>query len=342
MREDTKTIIFCSIYLMILLMFINLAFYSLYELPFGMLDVDGYLYHSGDPDPRLNHVNKGHRMILIDRWDYKIFYSLLDLFGNPRITFLWLPPLLLTVLILQIYWIYQEKGSHALNETIMIVCMTYAIPFFFTAALYRQLLGMVLLLAGYNLIIRDRKIIGYVLIITGFLTHIHLAPIAALYVLADRIYKKRWLHTAALMIIATAIALNTRIVLAISPLLPTPQPGLYMQLFTITNPILLIYALKRPKWDFLHILLVILIISMPLTDQSRGLIFLHIILVTIAYQKYMQEDTPRYYYIILVILSFLWYTNLLNFLVRSMIQDGVERNLDLMPIMNYLTTHRIN
>ncbi len=340
MKDETKTAITCTTYLVIFLIYINCAFYSIYTLPFGMIDIDGYLYHNGDPDPRLQNINNGIRLKITG--EYIIFYKTLETLGNPRITFLWLPPLLIGLLILQVYWIYDHLGGKALRHTLMFVCMTYAIPFFFIAALYRQLMGMVILLIGYNLLIRNRKILGGLLVIVGVITHIHLAPIAAIYVLADRVHKRKWLHTAVLVAAGTVIALKTQMIMAIGPLLPSPQPTLYTILFTLTNPILVIYAFKRLNWDFKHILLVMLLITMPFTDQSRGMIFLQILLVPMAYTEFTRKHTPTHYKILILILSCLWFSNIINFLIHSMAKDSIERNLDLRPMIEYLQTHTLN
>ena len=217
--------------------------------------------------------------------------------------------------------------------------MTYAIPFFFTAALYRQILSMVLILTGYNLAIRHKKI-GYPIGLTGFITHIHLIPIAGIYALANRIYNKKYTQSAVILTIGAIIALKTDLILAIGILSGRPQPSLYTQLFTITNPLLLFYGLKNIKKDFSHILLILLLITMPLTDQSRGMIFFHITIVSIAYDKYKKENTPKYYIAALITLIFLWSANLINFLINSMIKDGAERSLDLSPMIDYLFRHR--
>lgn len=339
MKDETQKVIAATFYLVILLIYINCLFYMIYKLPFGMLDVDGYLYHSGDQDPRLQHVNNGKRLDLIHNWQYTIFYRLLAQLGNPRITFLWLPPILLGLIIIEVYFIYAHNGKGALNKTIIFVCMTYAIPFFYTAALYRQILGMSLVLGGYNLLIRGKKI-GYIPLAIGFLTHIHLLPIAGIYKLADWINRHKWHHCSALVVVGAIITLKSNIIMSIGILSGRPQPSFYIQLFTLTNPLLLIYGLKRIRKDTPHILLILLLITMPLTDQSRGLIFLHILLASIAYDKYRKENNPLYYLIIILILSYLWWGNMLGFLLKSMIKDGVERGLNLNPIINYLTTHQ--
>lgn len=340
MRSDTKTLLFCAASIAALLTYINILFYSAYSLPFGMLDVDGYLYHSGDPDPRLQYINHGNR-IDTNQWQYRIFYTLIETVRNPRITFLWLPPLLIAALLILTYQIYNHHRDDALNRTVLFVAMTYGLPFFYTAALYRQLLAMVLLLAGYNLIIRGHRL-GYAAAALGILTHIHLTPIAVIYALAERIEGRHYTHAGMIIAASTVIALNTNLIGAIGPLNGAPQPNLYTQLFVLTNPILLLYAYKKPKWDRQHILLTLLTLTMPFSDQSRGLIFLHITLATVAYDKIKQEKTPKYYQLILIALSYLWYTNLLNFLLNSLLKDSIERGLDLTPIFNYLTTHKVD
>jgi hypothetical protein len=319
-RAVAAAVFFCLIW-------VNVLFYSQWGLPMGQVDIDNYLISLGDTDPRLPV-----KASVAEQPAYYVFYHIVKLFGNPRITFLWLPPLMLAVIVVYVQKLYQRHSHPLIAHIKMLVFVfgTFNVWFFFICGLYRQTMGMMFLLIGLELLWSGRWF-GLGLILLGLAVHIHLAPIGFItwiaYLLSRRQY--RWAALSFCGGVLAASYLNLWGAVGW-----VNRPSLYTVFYIATNPLLWGWGLKELKWTYRDILFLLLLVTMPFSEAARGMIFLHLILVDRAVDKFMDEHESNWYIAAIVFLSILWFNYMGGYLIKSLIIDSADRGLDLSKLVD--------
>jgi hypothetical protein len=284
----------------------------------GQVDVDNYLRGFYGRDPIVNNP----KMI--------VFYTVVAWLGDPVITLLWLPPLLLAFLLYLIFLAYRKENSEAIafSKSLIFLFFTFNIWFFFGVGIYRQLLAMVLLFIGYALQ-RHHRLLGMVFYVLALVVHINLLPIFLIVYCSQVVYEKRFRELLSLGVVSFLAVIVTHTTDGIVFFISSPQPSFYLLFMALTNPFLWYYGLHDLKWTQKHILLILLLITMPFSDQGRGMIFLHLALIDVAYDCYQERKEKRITKVLLLFLGYLWFQNLIIFLLKSMIIDSYSRGLDL-------------
>ena len=325
MDSYRERIIAVCLFLFLFLLYLNLIFYSIYQLPVGQVDVDNYLrgFYGSDP--------------LVDNLKYVLFYSVVSAIGEPKITLLWLPPLLVSILLYLIFLAYSKEDTQysAFIKTLLFTFLTFNIWFYFGVGIYRQLFAMVLLLTGYALHNRHRNM-STIFYLFSLIMHINLLPIFILAYTAKIIHREDYEFLAVVAVVSAAAVVATSSWDSISFFIASPQPSFYLLFMVLTNPFLWYYGLQNLRWTPKHILLTLLIITMPFSDQGRGMIFLHLLLVDVAYDTYVAKKECRHIQLLLLFLSYLWFQNMIIFLVKSTIINSFDRGLDLSIITRHI------
>jgi hypothetical protein len=112
------------------------------------------------------------------------------------------------------------------------------------------------------------------------------------------------------------------------------RPSLYTVFYIATNPLLWAWGLKELKWTYRDILFLLLLVTMPFSEAARGMIFLHLILVDRAVDKFMDEHESNWYIAAIVFLSILWFNYMGGYLIKSLIIDSADRGLDLSKLVD--------
>jgi len=333
-----KLVLFLSLYLFFFLFLVNILFYSVYGLPVGEVDVDRYLYYLGDEDSRIVHDGFNP----FRDWRYVFFYSFVSVFRNPRITLLWLPPLLLSVLVVLIYLFYSmiDRGT-ALFKSLVFVFLTYNVWGLFVCGLYRQLFAVVLFMAAVYLYFSKRFIVSCLMLLLAVWAHVNILPILFICLLAELIYRRMYWCVLAALLFSGVATYSLGLYAGVAYVSGAPQPSLYAVFFTFTNPLLWVYGLRGLKWGRADILLVLLLVTMPFTDQVRGLFFLHLVLVERSCRVFAGVKEKKYFVVLLLVLSYLWFNNLIIYLVKSMAFDFLDRGLDPSMLLRFLGVEKL-
>jgi hypothetical protein len=312
------------LWLFVVFYLLNVGFWRVYSVPFGMSDLDNYR------DMFLGLPDRGTLL------SHGVFIFVVNCLGGFS-ALVWFVPLCLVVNLVLLFWLYRGMGFQARRcfySVLWFVFGSFYLLFFGFTGLLNQLFSLVFVLAGLNLLFRRFRTLAVVFALCSCLVHYMNVGFWFLLVVSELLYTKRynWVFVVGVLCFVGFGLGGYRFFVPFS-FYPV-EPPLYLMWSLYTMPLLWVYLFFSylPASRYRFMVLLLFCVS-PWFHLGRYMVFLHILVMPYAYQGYRnvrrQVFYPGLFWFFNVLLFVLYVDYGLSFAWHSLIQEAYFRGLSI-------------
>jgi hypothetical protein len=312
----------------------NLMFWELFNLPFGMSDVDAYSVWLGQLvsyrleyyPPPLSHV---------------LFVYISIYLGGLK-SLLWFTPLLLCfVMPFSLYYFYRSLGlddSDSFWSIMLFIFGTFSLLYFSFTAVYCQILAFMFFILSLIAYTKRSWISFIVLMILTIVSHYMTLLVYGILFLFEILRAKEYRVAIAYAIISFMCIIYYGLLsfTTIFSSYTLPEPSLYIMLFVFSCPFFIpILFFTKLNMRF-NIFFILLLIITPFTQGGRGLPFMHMFLAPYVLSGYknVRKLLPPIKIIdyVFAIMVLLWFGYFFSYMAHNMTLEFVFRGLDALKL----------
>jgi hypothetical protein len=309
---------------------ISLNFFNRYHLPFGMSDVDNYMFWLGG-----GPFNESDQIGLITHIVVLFFFGGILGLGYMFWLNVLIPVLVWLVLPLCVYWMFKSMGnddSLAVCQTLLFMFGSFTLLFFQFTALWAELVSFILFVLALKFYTQLRYGEFMIFLVFSVLSHPFILGVWFLFFIS-------WLwdnsHRGYAILVVTGLVgfvMLTRLsgYITLFTNYMRNEPTLYMMFFVYTCPLLLLFVLSGFEYGRFSTFMLILLVVCPFIQLGRGMPFLQLFLAYYGGLGFRRLRTilPRLFPVLCWILFYLWFDYFFGFMNNNMVKEFVLRGIN--------------
>jgi len=312
---------------------LNLSFYEVYGVPFGMSDIDRYVSWLGlDISYRTEFTPfKSMQDILV----HGFFISTVKTLGGVA-ALNWFVPLLIVGCVCASYYLYKGWGfseGGSLLGALLFLFASCLILMFYIVAFYAQLFSLFFFIIALGLYHRRDGPLFLIFMFLSILAH-PMTTFIWFFFLMSEAWRKRWYYFCVCVgvVVGVGFILYRAYEFLIFYSKYTPEPSTYVNLGIFCFPLLFVMLFFSPLKVFRYrYFLVVLILTAPFLHLGRELIYLCLVACPLSACGFRflhkHTDYPRLFVVFLIIFWCFWFAYSMNYILFEMSQQMVLRGM---------------